>query len=69
MKNVNVLILIASLCMLLGTIINLLELCMEIPFALSVCSIPLLLASLILHGISLKKLIKNKNKDKNDENK
>ena len=44
MKNVNLLQLIASLCMLFGSVINLLALITEIPPWLSVCALPLLLA-------------------------
>ena len=64
MKKVNVIQLIASLCLLFGSIINLLNTCMEIPFALSICAGPLLLASIVLYAIFLKKQIKYKN-DKN----
>ena len=68
MKNVNVIQLIASLCLLFGSIINLLNICIEIPLALSVCSVPLLLASIILYLIFWKKQIKDKKQDKNDTN-
>lgn len=61
MKNLNIIQLIASLCLLLGSIINLLNLCIDIPFALSVCSAPLLFAAIILYAISIKKQIKDKN--------
>ncbi len=63
MKNVNILQLIASLCLLCGSIINLLDLCVDIPFALKVCSVPLLLASIILYAIFWKKQIKDQKKD------
>jgi len=61
MKKAHVIQLIASLCLLFGSVINLLNLCMKIPFALSVCSAPLLLASIVLYAISWKKQTKDKN--------
>ena len=65
MKKVSVLQLIASICLLIGSIINLLNLLIEIPFALYVCTGPLLLISVTLFIIVLVKLIKSK-KNKND---
>ena len=65
MKKVNVLQLIASICLLIGNIINLLNLLIEIPFALYVCTGPLLLISVTLFIIVLVKQIKSK-KNKND---
>ena len=64
MEKVNVIQLIASLCLLCGSIINILNLCIEIPLELSICSIPLLGASIILYSIFLKKQIKDKKQDK-----
>ncbi len=65
MKKVNILQLIASICLLIGTGINLLKHFIEIPFALDVCAVPLLLTSAILYGIVIVKLIKiRKNKKK-----
>jgi len=66
MKKVNVLQLIASIFLLIGSIINLLNLLIEIPFALYVCTGPLLLISVILFTIVLVKQIKNKKQNKND---
>ena len=66
MKKVNILQLIASICLLIGNIINLLNLLIEIPFALYVCTGPLLLISVILFTIVLVKQIKNKKQNKND---
>ena len=66
MKKVNILQLIASICLLLGSIINLLNLLIEIPFALYVCTGPLLLISVILFIIVFVKQIKNKKQNKND---
>ena len=65
MKKVNVLLLIASICSLIGSILNLLNLLIEIPFALYVCIVPLLLISMTLFVIVLVKQIKSK-KNKND---
>lgn len=66
MKKVNILQLIASICLLIGSIINLLNLLIEIPFALYVCTSPLLLISVILFIIVFVKQIKNKKQNKND---
>ncbi len=66
MKKVNILQLIASICLLIGNIINLLNLLIEIPFALYVCTGPLLLISVILFIIVFVKQIKNKKQNKND---
>ena len=66
MKKVNILQLIASICLLIGSIINLLNLLIEIPFALYVCTGPLLLISVILFIVVFIKQIKNKKQNKND---
>ena len=66
MKKVNVLQLIASICLLIGSIINLLNLLIEIPFAIYVCTGPLLLISVILFVIVMMKQIKNRKQDKRD---
>ena len=60
MKKINVLQLIASICLLIGSMINLLNLIMEIPFGLYVCSGPLLFVSVVLFIIVLVKQIRNK---------
>ena len=66
MKKVNVLQLIASICLLIGSIINLLNLLIEIPFAIYVCTGPLLLISVILLVIVMMKQIKIRKQDKRD---
>ena len=66
MKKVNVLQLIASICLLIGSIINLLNLLIEIPFAIYVCTVPLLLISVILFVIVMMKQIKIRKQDKRD---
>ena len=66
MKKINILQLIASICLLIGSIINLLNLLIEIPFLLYVCTGPLLLISVILFIIVFVKQIKNKKQNKND---
>ena len=64
MKKVYILQLIACICLLIANIINLLNLLIEIPFALYVCTGPLLLISVILFGIVIVKQIKNKKQNK-----
>ena len=68
MKNVNIIELIASLCLMFGSIINLLNVCIEIPFVLGICSIPLLLAAVILYAIVWKKKMKAKKQDEDHKN-
>ena len=62
MKKANILQLIASICLLIGSIINLLNLLIKIPFALYVCTGPLFLISVILFGVVIVKQLKNKKK-------
>lgn len=66
MKRINILRLIGSTCLLLGSIINILNLNTDISFALRICLIPLLLTSIISYAIALIMQIKNNKKDKND---
>ena len=66
MKKVNILQLIASICLLISSIINLLNLLIEIPFTLHVCTGPLILISVILFIIVFVKQTKNKKQNKND---
>ena len=67
MKKVNVLQLIASLCLLLGNVINLWNLREGIPFAVSISAVPLLLASIVLYAIVLAKRLKEKKQDKQQQ--
>ncbi len=67
MKKLNVIPLIATLCLLFSCIITFLDLCtIEIPLALSVCSILLVLAASVLSLIFLKQ-IKDKKQDRNNK--
>ena len=61
MKKINIIQLIASICLLIGSIINLLNLVIEIPFGLYVCTGPLLLISVVLFAVVIVKQIKKKN--------
>lgn len=63
MKRVNIIQLIASICLLAGSIINLLNIFTEIPHQLYVCTGPLLLISVVLFIIVIVKQIKNKNQN------
>ncbi len=67
MKKVNVLQLIASICLLIGSMINLLNLIMEIPFGLYVCTGPLLFVSVVLFIIVLVKQMRNKKQSNNEK--
>ena len=67
MKKVNVLQLIASICLLVGNVINLLNVCLEIPFAVYVSTGPLFIISVILFSIVLVQKIKLKKSQQNDD--
>ncbi|MBE6577961.1 MAG: hypothetical protein E7653_07505 [Ruminococcaceae bacterium] len=69
MKKVNFLQLIASICILAGSVINLLELFIELPEALRFCSSPLLLVGVILYFVSFGLRSKRKKRKKNKKNK
>ena len=64
MKKFNVIPLIATLCLLFSCIIGLFNLFIEIPLALEVCSLLLVLVASILLLIFLKQ-IKDKKQDNN----
>ena len=65
MKKVNILQLIASICLLLGSVINLIEAITETQFPLSVFSIPLLFVAIVLYSVVLGK--RKEDKEKNCE--
>ena len=67
MKNVNVFQLIAAICLLVGNVINLLNICLEIPFAVYVSTGPLFIISVILFSIVLVQKIKLKKSQQNDD--
>ena len=67
MKKINIMQLMASICLLTGSIINILNLIIEIPFGLYVCTGPLLLISIILFAIVIIKQNKSKS-DKKSQN-
>ena len=62
MKKVNVIPLIGTLCLLFSCIIGIFDLFIEIPLALSVCNLLLVLAASILFLIFVKKQDKNNKK-------
>ena len=64
MRKINIVQLIASICLLIGSVINLLNILIEIPLAIYVCTGPLLLISVVLFIILLIKQIKIKKQDK-----
>lgn len=68
-KKANIFLFFAALCLLIGSGINLANSFTRIPLVLTICAIPLLLASIILHGIYFTKLIKDKSNEKNNKNK
>ena len=68
MKKVNVLQLIASICLFLGSVINLIEAITEWQFPLSAISIPLLFASIVLYSTVWGKQREEKKKEKEEGN-
>ena len=64
MKKINIVQLMASICLLIGSIINFLNHVIEIPFGLYVCTVPLLLIAVVLFAIVIVKNIKNKKERK-----
>ena len=62
MKKINILQLIASICMLFGCVVNLLHLLMEIPIGLRMSAGPMLGVAIVLYWIVLAKQIKNRKK-------
>ena len=58
-RKIDVLQLIASLCLLFGCIINLVETFTEVPLALRILSVLLLIASIILYSIVYARKMKN----------
>ena len=64
MKKINIIQLIASICLLIGNIINFLNLVIEIPLGLYVCTGPLLFVSVVLFAVVIVKQIKNKKEKK-----
>ena len=69
MKKANILQLIASICFLLGSVINQIEAITEATFPLSAVSMPLLVAAIILYSIVWVMQKEEKKKQENDENK
>ena len=67
MKKVDVLQLIASICMFVACIINLLENFLEIPFVLRAATLPLLMISVVLYSIVLAQKTKSKKRQQKDE--
>ena len=64
MKKVKTLHLIASICLLLGSVINLIKAITETAFPLSAVSIPLLLISIVLYSIVWSKRREEMKKEK-----
>ena len=55
-KSTGTIQLIASLCLLLGSTVNLLRICLHLPTAVSLASLPFLFASIVLYGVYLRHL-------------
>lgn len=67
MKKVNVLQLIASICLFICCIINLLNILIGIPSAVHVSTLPFGIVSIILYCIVIVKRIKLKKSKQNDD--
>lgn len=64
MKKVSVMRLVASVCLLIGCVVSLVNWCTDIPKEVQLCGIVLRAVSLVLYGILLVKMIRNKRKGK-----
>lgn len=64
MKKVSVMQLAASVCLLIGCVVSLVNLCTDVPKEVELCGIVLRAVSLVLYGILLVKMIRNKRKEK-----
>ena len=51
MDKSKILLLIASICLLFGSVINLLNSFVKIPFVLTILAIPALIAAIVLYAI------------------
>ena len=67
MKSAHTIQLIASVCLMFGSVINLLNICTEIPFAVCILSIPLLLAAIVLYGVAFRMYMANKKSDETND--
>ncbi len=67
MKKVNVLQLIASICLFIVSIINLLNILIGIPYAVHVFELPLAMVSVILLCIVIVQKIKLKKSQQSDD--
>ena len=64
MKKVNVMQLVASVCLLIGCVVSLVSLYTDVHLAIQWCGIVLRAVALVLYGILLVKMIRNKRKGK-----
>ena len=58
MDKSKILLLIASICLLFGSVINVLNLFVKIPFVLTILAIPVLIAAVVLYVIYIVVLLK-----------
>lgn len=68
MKRINMLQLIASICLLTGSIINLLNIFTKIPFEIYVFTVPLFIAPVVLYSVVLIQKLRTKKNKKEDNN-
>lgn len=64
MKKVNVMRLVASICLLIGCAVSLVSLCTDVHLAIQWCGLALRAVSVVLYAILLVKMIRNKRKEK-----
>lgn len=66
MKKVSALQMVASICLLMGCVVSLVNLCTNIPKVVQWCGIVLRAVSCVLYGILLVKMMRNKRKEKEE---
>ena len=67
MKKVNILKLIASACLVLGNVANIINLIFEGPLVVYICTAPVFVAAIVLFCIVLIKQIKQNKRQNKDE--
>ena len=66
MKKVGVMQLVASVCLLIGCVVSLVSLYTDIPKEVQWCGIVLRAVALVLYGILLVNMLRNKRKGKEE---
>lgn len=66
MKKVSALQMVASICLLIGCVVSLVNLCTDVPKSVQWCGIVLRAVSCVLYALFLVKMMRNKRKEKEE---